>query len=67
MSATIPSFCAACKAKTPHVYEHLEDYIEIRCQPCGQPAKRITYEKAWNRVMAALKDIDPEMGESQES
>jgi hypothetical protein len=49
-----PRRCAKCKEVTPHAYLNLEDYVEIRCEVCEQPAKRISHEKIWERLGAAL-------------
>ena len=52
--------CARCKEVTVSSMRHETDYIEFYCTVCDGPSKRVTYETAWNRIMAALSDIPEE-------
>lgn len=51
-----PRRCAKCKDTTNHLYVNLEDYVEVRCEVCGQPSKRVTYEKIQERLQIALSE-----------
>jgi len=57
-------YCVRCKEITVSSMKHEADYMEFYCTVCEGPSKRITYEKAWERITTALRDTPEEIPET---